>query len=564
MSADAITLEVVRSRLELIAEQARFTMIRSAYSTIVKEAGDVAAALFDRDGILIAQAAGVPILLGATVPAMASVLAQYPVEEMEDGDIYLLNDPYQGGTHIPDLITIAPVLIESKRVGFVCVVAHHVDLGGQTIGSLPVDATDIFQEGLRLPPIRLCRRKVMDETVRRILLANTRFPSELIGDIEAQISACLIGGDGLRQLAAVHGVEALYECTRELVARSETLTRKALSALTAGRFSFADFMDNDGVALHQNLRIEVAAEVAEDGLTFDFAGTTQQVAGPFNASPSTVLAAAYYVLRCVTGSAIPSNGGCFRVIKLNLPEATLVNPKMPAAVNARSMSFGIIVDVLFGALAQAAPDKIPAASYDYPNVTFGGVDPMTDRSFVVNETACGGLGARPYADGIDVFRSKAGNSLNTPIEALETDTPLRVLRFGLRPDSGGAGQYRGGLGCSKIFSLLRGEIVVSHRGDRHRNPPYGLSGGRSGARSVSFVEKRDGTKLEIPSKLVFSMSPGDTLHFHTAGGGGFGDPRLRQTCAIREDLLNGKITSLSAFENYGFEEIEGAHDEKSQ
>lgn len=550
MSVDPITLEVVRGRLGLIAEQMQVAMIRSAYSTIVKESGDVAAALFDNEGELIGQASGVPILLGATVPAVAAVLRFVSGSEFSAGDVFLLNDPYDGGTHLPDLITVAPIVAEAQLLGFACIVAHHIDLGGKSAGSLPVDATDIFQEGLRIPAVRLVRAGEMDAQLIRVILANSRFPSELRGDIDAQLSACRIGVETFVDLARGFGADLLQACVRELVTRSEILTQEALAAVPSGTYLFADNMDNDGVDLDRPLHIAVAVTIQAGRLTFDFEGTCPQTRGPFNASPSTVLAAVYYVLRCVTGSSIPTNGGCFRAIDLRLPAGSLVNPILPAAVNARSMTFGIIVDVLFGALAQAMPDRVPAASYEYANVTFGGVDPATGKAFVVNETACGGLGARPFADGLDVFRSKAGNSLNTPVEALETDTPLRVLSFGLRKDSGGAGRYRGGLGCSKTFELLRGEITVSHRGDRHRSGPYGLDGGLQGAPSVSRLVTSDVTN-EIPSKLVFRMQAGDKLEFETAGGGGHGPPQMRSREWIEADLRDGKISPQAALHDYG-------------
>ena len=551
MTIDPITLAVVRGRLGLMAEQMQIAMIRSAFSTIVKESGDVAAAVFGSDGALVAQASGVPILLGAALTAVRVVLERYGDDVMQDGDAYVLNDPYNGGTHIPDIIVVAPVLADGVRVGFCCVVAHHIDLGGMTAGSLPVNATEIFQEGLRLPPVKLVSAGVMDPALRAVIQANTRFPSELMGDIEAQIAACRLGSVALQALAAAHGIASLAAYEAALIVRSDALTRAALRAIPPGRFSFVDQMDDDGVDLDRRVRIEVAISFSDDVLTIDFAGTDPQLRGPFNANPSTVLAAAYYVVRCVTGSRIDTNAGCFAAIRLVLPPGSLVNPRAPAPVNARSMTFGIIIDALFGALAQALPERIPAASFEYPNVSFGGQDPATGRGFVYNETACGGLGARPWADGIDAFRSKAGNSLNAPIEATELDTPLRIDHLRLRPDSGGAGRFRGGLGFDKAFTLLRGEATVSHRSERHSAGPYGLAGGLPGAPSRSTLQRHDGALEVIPSKRVFRMQAGDALRLQPAGGGGYGDPRTRSRAAIQADLRDGKISAQQAATLYG-------------
>jgi N-methylhydantoinase B len=550
VSIDPITLEVVRGRLGMIVDEMQVALIRSAYSNIVKEAGDVSAALFDRSGQLAAQASGVPIHLGAAIPAVARIIEQHFPQDMAAGDVFIMNDPFEGGSHLPDIVAVAPVFVVEKIVGYCCVIAHHVDLGGKTSGSLPVDASDIYQEGLRIPPVKLVHAGKMDPALRRILQANSRFPDDFIGDVEAQISACDVGAAGFRQLVTTYGSSTIEDCIASMQARSEQLTRQQLKSIPPGTYRFTDFMDNDGIDLNTRLKIEIAVIASADHLTFDFTGTCPQVRGPFNATPATVLAAVFYVVRAITGADIDTNSGCFKPMRMILPEGSLVNPTLPAAVNARSMTFCIIIDVLFGALAQALPDLIPAASYEYPNITFGGYDPVQGRYFVFNETACGGLGARPWADGIDVFRSKAGNSLNSPVEVMEMETPLRIVEFGMRADSGGAGKYRGGLGYTKIFEVLRGDITVSFRGDRHFTPPYGLSGGEPGACSVSFVQRADGSREIIPSKRVFRMGPSDRLYVHSAGGGGYGNPQERPLEAIQADIANGKISPAYATSHY--------------
>jgi N-methylhydantoinase B len=559
MNLDPITLEVVRGRFDVIAEEMQFAMIRSAYSNIVKEAADTSTAIFDLKGQLVAQASGIPILLGVLVPAVQRIIKAFPAEIMRERDVYIMNDPYEGGTHLPDIVAVSPIFFEGYPLALSCVITHHVDIGGKTPGSLPVDATDIFQEGLRIPPVILAKAGEMDPTLVALLGANSRFPTEFLGDIRAQVAACHLGCQRVQTLARNYGATMLLECVEELLDRSERLTRQQLSAIPLGSYGFVDYLDNDGVDLTRRVRIEVRIDVSKNGLCFDFAGTSDQVAGPFNATPSTVLAAAFYVVRAITDPHIPNNTGCFRPISLKLPPGSLVNPHVPAAVNARSMTFCIIIDALFGALAQAIPNRIPAASYEYPVVTFGGWDSDKKSAFVFCELGCGGLGGRPWADGIDVFRSKAGNTLNSPVEAIEMDFPLRVLRYGLRPDSGGPGEFRGGLGYSKVIEVLRGAATVSHRGDRHFTPPYGLQGGSSGACSESFIERANGDRETIPAKLVFVLRQGDRIHLHSAGGGGFGAPFARKPESVRDDVLEGKVSIANASRDYGVVVAQDTH-----
>lgn len=551
MSPDPITLEVVRGRLDVIAEEMQSALIRSAYSNVVKEASDASAAIFDLEGQTLAQAAAIPIQLGVLVPAVRHILSVFPPAAMRQGDVYLLNDPYDGGTHLPDIVVAMPVFHGPRPIAFSCTITHHQDVGGKTPGSIPTDATEIFQEGLRLPALKLHDAGVPNRTLLQILERNCRLPEHVLGDLEGQVAACHVGGRRLQELVEDYGEAQTQACITELLNRAERLTRAKLAEVPAGRYSFIDYLDNDGIDLDR--RIPVQANLTVDGsdLAIDFEGTSQQVTGPFNATPSTVLAAAYYVVRAITDPRIPNNAGCYRPVTLSFPARSLVNPSAPAPVNARTLTFNLLVDVLLGALAQAIPGRVPAAAYESLIVSFGGVDPLTDRPYVFLEIGCGGLGARPTLDGIEVFRSKGGNTRNSPVEAIEMDFPIRVVRYGLRVDSGGPGRYRGGLGYEKVFEVLRGEVTVSHRGERHYTGLWGLAGGSAGAPCRSFVLRRDGRTEVIPSKRVLTLGVGDQLHLFSAGGGGYGDPLTREVEAVLADVRDGKVSVDAARTAYG-------------
>ena len=550
MIIDPITLEVVRGRLDVITEEMQFALIRSSYSNVVKEAADASTALFDLHGQTIAQASAIPLHLGVLVPAVQRLLVVFPPETMREGDLYTLNDPHEGGTHLPDIIVTMPVFFEGHPVALTCAITHHQDVGGKTPGSIPTDATEIFQEGLRLPPLKLYDAGTPNQTLLSILERNVRFPGDLLGDLDAQVAACRVGGRRLQELLREYGESQTLACVSALLDRSERLTRAKIAEIPGGSYTFVDYLDNDGIDLERRVPLQVNITIQDSDVFIDFDGTSPQVKGPFNAAPSTALAAAIFVIRAVTDPQIPSNAGCYRPLHVRLPEGSLVNPSPPAALNARTPTFNLIVDALLGALAQAVPERIPACSYDSFTTKFGGVDPSSGRAYVFSDIGCGGFGARPTMDGLDVFRSKGGNTLNSPVEAVELDFPLRVHCYGLRVDSGGPGRHRGGLGSWKVFELLRGEATVTHRGERYYTPPWGLARGAAGAPSESFVLRGDGRREAIPSKREFTLRAGDQVHLFSAGGGGYGDPRERSIEAVQADVLDGKVSVDAAIEQY--------------
>jgi N-methylhydantoinase B/oxoprolinase/acetone carboxylase alpha subunit len=470
---------------------------------------------------------------------------------MADQDIYVLNDPFDGGTHLPDLVTSAPVVIDGNVAALATVITHHQEMGGMAPGSTPMDATDIFQEGLRIPPMKLADKGILNETLLAIIERNVRIPRTVIGDLHAQLAACEVGRRAVRELVRQHGLQTFQEYVQALLAQAETLTRIAIDAIPDGVYKFHDFLDAPRDTATP-LRIQTAVTVRDSELLIDMTGTAQQVESPINCVPASSLSALYYVVRAVTDPSIPNNSGCYRPVTAILPPGSLVNALPPAPVNARSVVVRRVVDTLLGAFAQALPARIPAASNGHPLIlSMGGVDPLSERAYVTAEIGTGGMGARPSLDGIDAVQTDTSNAQNIPVEVLEGEFPLRVTHYRLRPDSGGPGFYRGGLGLEKGIEVLRGTLQVSHRGERNQSAPGGLAGGHAAATARSVLRRIDGTEVELPSKSDFTLSPGERLTVLTTGGGGYGDPLDRPVHAVLADVIDGKISLESAERDYG-------------
>ena len=551
---DAVVVEVVRHKLEGIANEMNVTLLRSAFSPIVKEGRDASASLFTPDGATLVQSSSIPIHLATLIPAVQQVLKTFPLETMRKGDTFILNDPYLGGTHLPDIAVIMPVFSPSGVLALSATMTHHQDVGGMTAGSVPPNATEIFQEGIRIPPLRLRDAGKYDDTLVRLLRQNVRVPDMFMGDLTAQVAACTLAEQRLRDLAGVYGHGDLLAIFADLLNRSESLTREALRALPQGTFSAVDYLDNDGIDLDRRVRIEVAVTIGEGTIHFDLTGTDAQLKGPFNSVPSGVWAGAYYAVRALTGAHIPTNGGCFRPVSLHLPEGTLVNPKEPAPVNSRTATIVRVAGTMIHAVANAIPDRLPAsASGELVVMAFGGVG-YEGKRYVVGDMVAGGTGAGPRRDGVDSLDAYTSNSMNLPAEALELEAPIAIRRFELRPDSGGVGKYRGGLGLLREFEILEGDVSFSHRGERHYTRAPGLAGGGGGGMARSVIHRADGREEEIPSKIVTSLSKGDRVVVETAGAGGHGDPRQRDRALTLEDVRNGKVTPAAARRDYGLNE----------
>jgi N-methylhydantoinase B/oxoprolinase/acetone carboxylase alpha subunit len=439
---------------------------------------------------------------------------------------------------------VQPVMHRGRPIALAAAMTHHQDVGGMSAGSVPTNATEIYQEGLRIPPLKLREAGAYNETLVALLRQNVRIPDTVMGDLNAQIAACTIGARRFAELAERFGDNQLIAICDELLARSERLTRAALSRIPAGTYRFVDFLDNDGIELDKPIRIEIAATVADGSIEFDFTGTSAQVKGPLNCVPSGSLAAACWAVRALTDPDIPTNGGCFRPISLKLPEGTIVNPREPAPVNARTSTIKRIAGCMVGALAPAMEGKAPAAAAGELHVlAFGGKG--ATGNYVVGELIAGGSGAGPRGDGVDAIETDATNCMNLPAEALEMEAPIRLHRVALRANSGGDGEWRGGLGLTREYEVLEGpgagDVSFSHRGERHFSAAAGLVGGKEGARARSVIRRADGSEETIPSKIATMLHPGDRVTVETAGGGGYGEPARRLPDLVTADIADGKV-----------------------
>ena len=422
-------------------------------------------------------------------------------------------------------------------------------------GSVPPNATEIYQEGIRIPPLKLREGQEFNDTLIQMLKLNVRVPQVFMGDIGAQISACTVGGRRVVELADRYGRIQTLQIFNELLDRSEQLTRKALEAIPDGTYSYVDYLDNDGVNLEESVRIEVAVTINGSEFHCDFEGTDPQTRGPFNAVKSGSQAAAYYAVRAVTGSSIPTNGGCFRPVSLHLPEGTLVNPVEPAPVNSRTATLKRIAGSIVGALKGALPGDIPADSAGELLVLSLGGKHSDGKPYVVGEFNAGGSGGGPRKDGVDVIEADGSNCMNMPVEALELEAPARVHRMSLRTDSGGVGEFRGGLGCVREIEFLTDDIALTHRGERHRHAARGSQGGGDGAKAFSKIIRRDGSEEVVNSKLFTIVHAGERLILETAGGGGYGKSNNRDRQAIRDDVSNGKVSQQCANAEYGLGDV---------
>jgi N-methylhydantoinase B len=523
---DPITLELYRHRFAGVAEEMGVTLRRTGYSPNIKERLDFSCAVFDGEGRLVAQAAHIPVHLGAMPASVAAAMRAFPA--WSAGDLVILNDPFEGGTHLPDITTISPVFADNGNNDsgtpdlFVASRAHHADVGGMTPGSLPL-STEIYQEGVIIPPIKLYESGQLNEGVLRLLLRNVRTPDERRGDLSAQHAAHSIGERRLHELVAAHGRAEVLAYAGHLQTYSERLTRAAIAAWPDGSFPFEDVMEwlqGDRLSL---IPIRVTVQIAGDGVTFDFSGSALAVHGSLNAVLSVTQAACWYVVRCLVGDEVPVNAGCFAPARVVAPAGSIVNALPPAAVAAGNVETSQrIVDVVLGALAQALPERIPAASQGtMNNLTIGGQLP-DGSPFAYYETIAGGMGAAPEAAGLSGVHTHMTNTLNTPVEALETVFPLRVSRYALRAGSGGMGRHPGGQGIVREYELLA-PATVTLLSERRRVTPWGLFGGAEGAPGRTVLIHPDGTEEELPSKFTRHLAAGARLRLETPGGGGWGE-----------------------------------------
>jgi N-methylhydantoinase B len=517
---DGIALALYQGFFASVAEDMGATLMRTAHSPNIKERLDHSCAVFDARQRLVAQAAHIPVHLGSMPRAVEAAAQRGPFVR---GDVILLNDPYQGGTHLPDVTLVSPVFLGRARAPafFVASRAHHADIGGAAPGSMPL-AREVYEEGFRAPPVFLTRGGVPQDDILRLLLANVRTPDERLADLSAQLGAQRTGTARLEALAQRLGAAALTRAAGALMAHAERTVRAALAALPRGTWRFEDFLDDDGLGT-RGIRIRVAVTLGGGRCRIDFTGTHAQVPGPVNAVEAVARAASYYAVRCVIGGAVPVNDGAFRPIEVIAPLGSVVNARPPAAVAAGNVETSQrIVDTVLGALAKAAPDRVPAASSGtMNNLLIGGTDPRTGRPFAYYETLGGGHGAGPGWDGERAMQAHMTNTRNTPIEALEHAYPLIVRATRIRKGSGGRGRYRGGEGIEREIELTA-PARVTVISERRVRGPYGLAGGRAGSTGSNRIRRPGARDERLPGKFLIDLPANAVLSVASPGGGGFG------------------------------------------
>ncbi|MCU1310228.1 MAG: 5-oxoprolinase (ATP-hydrolyzing) [Candidatus Angelobacter sp.] len=532
MTRDPIELEIFKNIFHSIAEEMGAALRRTAFSPNIKERRDYSCAVFDAAGEVVAMGDHMPVHLGS-MPM--SVRAAIDDLQLGPGDVAILNDPFRGGTHLPDITLVAPVFLTKKKSRksapdfYVASRAHHADVGGTYPGSMGL-CTEIYQEGVRIPPIKLIVNGEMQREVLALLLNNVRTPQEREGDLGAQIAACHTGATRLQQVASRYGVARMAAAMRELHSYSERMMRAFLAQIPAGTYIAEDFLDDDGVS---DEPVRIAVKIAlhsgkknSEQVTVDFTGSSPQVRGSINAVEAITYSACFYVFRCLLAEDVPATAGLMRPVRMVSPSGSVVNAQPPAAVAGGNVETSQrIVDVLLRALAQAIPNRIPAASSGtMNNLTIGGMDgrnPSDVHPFAYYETVAGGMGARPSKDGVPAVHTHMTNSLNTPVEALEHAYPIRVTEYSIREQSGGAGKYRGGDGIVREVELLS-DAQVTLLADRRKRGPYGLNGGEDGALGKTEVLHADGTRRALPGKCSVQLKKGDKVRISTSGGGGWG------------------------------------------
>lgn len=546
---DPITFAVVKNAMDAIVDEVAYTVIRTARSEIVKDVMDYSAAICDAKGEMVAQAKTIAQHLGAIPEAMAAVQAKWG-GRLEPGDAVIMNDPYSGGMHLPDIFMFFPIFEGADVLAWSVVICHHTDVGGRVPGSNAADSTEIYQEGLRIPPLKLFHAGTMDPTLEAMIALNVRVPDRVIGDLRAQYAACQVGAREIGRLVARYGAARMRGYFAALLDYAERMARAEIATWPKGTYRFTDHIDSDGMS-DDPVPLNVAVTVRGDGtLKVDWHGSSPQVRAAINSTLSFTKSNTFLSVRCALRGDIPNNAGVFRSIEVTAPEGSVLNPSPPAPVAARALTGYRVMDTMFGALAQIVPHIMPAAGEGGNTVVCLGGRHPDNRPFIVVDMISGCWGGRPDKDGIEAITNPSQNLSNTPVEILEREHPVRIEDYGLVPDSGGAGRYRGGLGLQRSYRLLADEAVLQLRADRLRFAPYGLCGGEPGGVAGNWLGE-GGAKRAIPGKVTMIMRCGELLTHQQAGGGGHGDPFNRAPEAVAYDVWNGKVTPASARERFG-------------
>lgn len=544
---DPVTTEVIGSALLSVTDEMSTALIQTAYSPNIKERADCSTALFDAEGRVLAQSQRLPLHMGSMLGSVRRVLERFPLASLAAGDMFLANDPYHGGgSHLPDFNLVAPLFCDGQLVGFAANCAHHSDVGGMVPGSESADCRDIYQEGLRIPPVRLVAAGELREDILEIVRLNSRVPEDRSGDLRAQIAANRVAGRRLDELCRRYDPALLRAHTDALLAATERRIRARFAELGAGEFrhtEYLDPLDGDG----EPLAFRVTLTVSPDALTFDFTGTSEQVASGRNVPRDALAATAFCVVKTLLDPAIAANDGLYRSIRLIAPEGCLVNPVAPAPVGARALTCGVLADAFVGALSLAAPQRAVAGSAPHQLAIFAGTDPRSGQYFVDYETLAGAMGARAEGDGWDAVRIYASGAANLPVEPLEQAFPLRIERYELLPGSSGAGRRRGGLGIRRDYRVLADEAEIALTGERHHCPAVGRDGGDNGGLGAFVLNPGGEGERRLPSVVRgLVLKRGDVLRVDTPGGAGYGPASQREDDLVRADRIQGKTAGRLA------------------
>jgi N-methylhydantoinase B len=546
---DPIAFELFKNAIFSIADEMALTVMRTTYSGVLKDNMDFSTALVDADGKLVAQGLTLPGHLGSIPTAMESIMRQF-ADNMGPGDIFIMNDPFDGGMHLPDIFVIKPIYVDNRRLAFAATVCHHTDVGGRVAGSNASDSTEVYAEGLRIAPMKMYEAGKRNETLFTFIEKNVRVPVKVFGDLRAQLAACHIAERQFVELVTRHGADTVHLYMQEVIDYAERLTRAAIATLPDGVYSFEDWIDDDGIDFGKPIRLFVTLTKKGDTLTADWTGSSPQVKGAINNTLSYTKAASYCAIRSVLPPGIPNNEGVFRAIDVIAPPGTIANVVLPGATAARGLTGFRMVDCCFGALAMMVPDKVFAAS-DGGNtgVSIGGY--YADRKpFIYVDFTCGTWGGRPFADGLDGNSNMFANMASTSVEITEAEHPIQILAYEFIADKAGAGKYRGGTPYRRDYRFLEAEGTLQVRSDRRTIRPYGLYGGYPGKPSRNYLNP-DHENQPLESKVTMTIKRGDVFSHEVAGAGGWGDPLERDPTAVLNDVRNELISLAVAAQEYG-------------